>query len=943
MEIRKEIVAIVDSLGKKGSHLTQVDLNLVGISDSELGYLINPLLRSKSVTTLILSNNNITQESMPFLAELLKKSKTIRAVYLNYNKLEAKGAQALAAAVAVNETLTSLDLWHCSIGDVGATALCNALLSNRKTQVVSLDLATNELSDDTGIKLAECLSQNMPLRYLRLNGNQLTDKSGKALAEALLHNTVLDRLELARNNLTDKSASAIANNLLKKAKHDTQSLRVLDFSDIPGITDTTAEKLANLLIKDHRLETIRLSGCTIGDGGAAALFVALGSNQTLRQLDLSHTLITGKSLPACIEMLKVNVILCSLNLPDTVRMDATAKMHLAFNNALYQYLVSYRSVLARFQDAINSRKSYGDLAKQYAYECEELLRFLRAHRMDPVVQEKCNNLYKQCLAEMQWAQKELKKQSDVTELKITELLKNELEPKPLTLPVETVPAQPAAVKIGVFGLFGRGEKVDPVQKNINQVVAELLGSLLKPKVSKPTKEADYFTDIFSLLADLLQGKISSLELLQDKYAQLHLEESDWKRIYIIQKILQNTSMPEDVPKRHLRQFLPEGQEVSKENYQKIRQGLINGLQWHIDHAETTKQLIIDEVPSRTVFYIRNFIGQAHENLHVELLKALRSHELIRAGVPLPKEFPEDVFVIEMTGLMREMLDYISEAKKSTILSRQPTEVTMLMVKYRHLRLGFKEWEMLELLKAILESEKLPESPIVAGKIKDKFLPQNVQLNRETYHIIRQSLISEVLSLIEELPKMILPAKELSEQEKEIEIEKKKEPLPIVVDQETIERQIPFLVEIYLGKYIALLMPLSGDLPKDFYAQTAKLYADLLKIVNQSIESRTEVEERALRALLVGDPRMKDLYPKEKNELILAILSLSHVELPKSHEQQQLLQQLLPEGAPLTDDNYQLIRQAFIEQLSHKIAQLEKMAQTIPESNADPKTPGSTPK
>ncbi len=940
MEIRKEIVEIVDSLGKKDSQLTQVDLNLVGISDAELSYLINPLLRSKTVTTLILSNNKITKDSMPFLAELLKKSKTINYVSLSYNKLEAKGAQILAQALAEGNTLTALDLWNCGIADAGAIALCSALLSNRKTQLRSLDLSTNELTDDAGSKLAEYLSQNLTIRQLRLNNNQLSDKSGLKLAEALKHASHLEVLDLSRNKLTDKAAAAMANNLLKNAKANTQSLRILDLSENLEVTDTTAEKLANLLFKDHRLETVRLAACSITDAGAAALFVSLETNQTLRQLDLSGTKITENSLKACIEMLKVNVSLCRLNLPDKVKISETVLRHLAFNDAIYIYLSSYRSVLARFQDAINGHKPYGDLAQQYIYECEELLRFLHKYQMDPIVQEKCNNLYQQCIADMRWAQKTLKSKADISEMKIAELLKNELEPKLLTLPIEpapSLPSQPAADKMGLFGIFSSGVKVDPVQQNINQVVAELLGSLLqrnktKVNANKQSNDADYFTDMFSLLADLRQEAIS-LTLLHNKYDRLQLNPDDWKKINLIQKILRNAKLTEDISKNQLRYFLPEEMKVNEENYQKIRQGLINGLQWHIDNAEETKRLIIIEVPARTGFYVRNFIGQTHENLHVELLKALRSHEIIRAGIPLPKQFPEDVFIIEMTGLMRDMMNFIPVAKKSSTPVPQATDVTLLMTKYRHLRLGFKEWESLQLLKAILENEKLPESPIVVGQIKDKFLPANVQLNRETYNIIRQSLISEMMSLVEELPKMILPAKELSEQEKEIE--KEKEAPPIVVDQETIERQIPFLTQIYLGTYIALLMPTTGNPIPEFYKQTADLYTDLLKRVNQSVESRTEAEEHAFRASFENDLRLKNLTSNEKNELILAILCFSHVELPKSQAAQQLLMKFLPAGAPVTEDNYQLIRQAFIEHLSQQVSYLNHMAVT-PSSGPTPK-------
>ena len=187
-----------------------------------------------------------------------------------------------------------------NIGPLGCVEIVK-LFDISKSQLTSLNLSGNNITDK-GVKLlSEVLVNNNKLRRLNLNDNNITDKGVKLLSEGLVNNNKLRSLNLSFNNITDKGVKLLSEGLVNNNK-----LHSLDLS-FNNITDKGVKLLSEVLVNNNKLHSLNLRGNNITDKGVKFLSEVLVNNNTLHSLYLArNTEITNEAIKQIKQALNPN-------------------------------------------------------------------------------------------------------------------------------------------------------------------------------------------------------------------------------------------------------------------------------------------------------------------------------------------------------------------------------------------------------------------------------------------------------------------------------------------------------------------------------------------------------------------------------------------------------------------------------------------------------------
>uniref|UniRef100_A0A667X4K2 NACHT domain-containing protein n=1 Tax=Myripristis murdjan TaxID=586833 RepID=A0A667X4K2_9TELE len=236
-------------------------------------------------------------------------------MYLNENQLEDSGVKLLSAGlespncrlktlrsdfflllpecvcVALSIFYSSFRLRYCRCSESCCASLASALKSN--PHLTELDLSENQLQD-SGVELlsAGLESPNCRLETLRLLLFRDKQPVRHSSVSEACHRSALflsyscifySSFRLRRCRLTESSCASLAS-ALKSNPHLTE----LDLSE-NYLQDSGVELLsAGLESPNCRLETLRLSDCSLTESSCASLASALKSNPHLTELDLSE-------------------------------------------------------------------------------------------------------------------------------------------------------------------------------------------------------------------------------------------------------------------------------------------------------------------------------------------------------------------------------------------------------------------------------------------------------------------------------------------------------------------------------------------------------------------------------------------------------------------------------------------------------------------------------
>uniref|UniRef100_A0A672LBH3 Si:ch211-213a13.2 n=1 Tax=Sinocyclocheilus grahami TaxID=75366 RepID=A0A672LBH3_SINGR len=259
---------------------------------------------------LNMNNNNLQDSGVKLLCSGLKSVKCeLEILRLNNNSITEEGCAALNSAFNLNPSnLIELDLSGNKLGNSGIEKI-SPLLTNIQCRLKKLRLRCCDMKHKGCSALTSALKSNPShLRELSLSENKLGDSGVKNLIIVLF----LSVFSLCECSITEEQCLILTSALKSNPSH----LRELDLSE-NKIENKGVNYLCDVL-KDSlcKLERLRLNDCNLTDKSCSALATVLGSDTSLKELNLSNNnlqdsgvklLCTGlKNIQCKLEILRLN-------------------------------------------------------------------------------------------------------------------------------------------------------------------------------------------------------------------------------------------------------------------------------------------------------------------------------------------------------------------------------------------------------------------------------------------------------------------------------------------------------------------------------------------------------------------------------------------------------------------------------------------------------------
>jgi len=158
----------------------------------------------------------------------------------------------------INKQCRILDLGYNQIKSPGILQLAESLQNNTTLKVLSLH--HNSLSEMSILYLVEKLSlNNSVLKWLDLESTNLTDTSAEYLSIMLIKNTSLTGLWLSSNQIGYHGIKMLTSALI----HYNTTLKYLDLENNPSINDSSFDCLMDMIQQNPSLKKLHLNNCQL--------------------------------------------------------------------------------------------------------------------------------------------------------------------------------------------------------------------------------------------------------------------------------------------------------------------------------------------------------------------------------------------------------------------------------------------------------------------------------------------------------------------------------------------------------------------------------------------------------------------------------------------------------------------------------------------------------
>lgn len=208
----------IDMVGFSKMIGENTSLRELTISENYIENGMNTLAQSLRLNTslrkIAIIDCDMIDEDLVEISSLLRENTntTLQEINFSKNRISDEGVFMLSSSLEENTTLTSLDLSDNNITYKGVSALGDILFDPdmRNTNALqNLILSKNRISDKGAIELASILEKNISITLLDISYNNIGYEGASALAQMIVENTTLKELHLEDNDLTANGRKAI--------------------------------------------------------------------------------------------------------------------------------------------------------------------------------------------------------------------------------------------------------------------------------------------------------------------------------------------------------------------------------------------------------------------------------------------------------------------------------------------------------------------------------------------------------------------------------------------------------------------------------------------------------------------------------------------------------------------------------------------------------------
>eukprot|EP00941_MAST-03F_sp_MAST-3F-sp1_P003636 g3636.t1 len=174
------------------------------LDDDLLEILIKGLKENRTITTLDLSHNKITDLGAQFIAEMLGKRSVVMHLSLADNQIHSEGARLLGLALAKNTSVTNFNIRLNRLGDVGGAALVKSLIENKDLEW--LNIAANSLGYESSLALIDLVgTASSKIEKYDVSANDFNEDDCLEILKVLEKNRKVIGFDLRKNMVSDDS------------------------------------------------------------------------------------------------------------------------------------------------------------------------------------------------------------------------------------------------------------------------------------------------------------------------------------------------------------------------------------------------------------------------------------------------------------------------------------------------------------------------------------------------------------------------------------------------------------------------------------------------------------------------------------------------------------------------------------------------------------------